>query len=66
MVGPDYKKPDPIVSTEFKEVQGWTIAQPQDAADRGAWWSIYRDPLLDSLERQVEVSNQTVKQFEAQ
>src|SRR5215475_4388148 len=66
MVGPDYEKPDPIISTEFKEVQGWTIAQPQDAADRGAWWSIYHDPLLDSLERQVVVSNQTVKQFEAQ
>ena len=66
MVGPDYHKPDPILSTEYKELQGWTIAQPQDATDRGAWWSIYRDPVLDSLERQVEVSNQTVKQFEAQ
>ena len=66
MVGPDYQKPDPILSTEYKELQGWTIAQPQDAADRGAWWSVYHDPVLDSLERQVEVSNQTVKQFEAQ
>ena len=36
MVGPDYHKPDPILSTEYKELQGWTIAQPQDAADRGA------------------------------
>jgi len=66
MVGPDYKKPDPILSTEYKELQGWTIAQPQDATDRGDWWSVYRDPVLDALERQVEVSNQTVKQFEAQ
>jgi NodT family efflux transporter outer membrane factor (OMF) lipoprotein len=66
MVGPDYHKPDPILSTEYKELQGWTIAQPQDAADRGAWWSVYHDPVLDALERQVEVSNQTVKQFEAQ
>jgi NodT family efflux transporter outer membrane factor (OMF) lipoprotein len=66
MVGPDYRKPDPILSSEYKELQGWTIAQPQDAADRGAWWSVYHDPVLDALERQVEVSNQTVKQFEAQ
>ena len=51
MVGPDYKKPDPILSTEYKELQGWTIAQPQDAADRGAWWSVYHDPVLDALER---------------
>ena len=33
---------------------------------RGPWWSIYHDPELDRLERQVDVSNQTVKQFEAQ
>ncbi len=54
------------MSVAYKELQGWTIAQPQDAAERGAWWSIYNDPDLDRLERQVEVSNQTVQQFEAQ
>lgn len=66
MVGPDYNKPDAPISSDFKELQGWVVAQPQDAADRGEWWSIYQDPELDMLERQVEVSNQTVKQFEAQ
>ena len=44
MVGPDYKKPDAPLSATFKELQGWTIAQPQDAMDRGVWWSIYHDP----------------------
>ena len=34
--------------------------------DKGAWWSVYHDPELDRLERMVAVSNQTVKQFEAQ
>ena len=38
---------------------------PQDAADRGAWWSVYHDPELDRLASQVDVSNQTIKQFEA-
>jgi NodT family efflux transporter outer membrane factor (OMF) lipoprotein len=66
MVGPDYKRPDAPVSVTYKELQGWTVAQPQDDADRGAWWSIYHDPVLDGLERQVEVSNQTVKQFDAE
>jgi NodT family efflux transporter outer membrane factor (OMF) lipoprotein len=37
-----------------------------DDIDKGAWWSIYHDPELDRLERMVEVSNQTVKEFEAQ
>jgi NodT family efflux transporter outer membrane factor (OMF) lipoprotein len=43
----------------------WHPAQPQDAAPRGAWWSVYRDPVLDGLERQVDISNQTLKQAAA-
>ncbi len=66
MVGPDYDRPDAPVPVAYKELQGWTMAQPQDAADRGAWWSVYNDPELDHLERQVDVSNQTIKQFEAE
>jgi NodT family efflux transporter outer membrane factor (OMF) lipoprotein len=67
MVGPDYKRPDAQVTpVAFKELAGWKISQPADAVDKGAWWSIYHDPELDRLERMVEVSNQTVKQFEAQ
>jgi NodT family efflux transporter outer membrane factor (OMF) lipoprotein len=66
MVGPDYQKPDTPMSVNYKELQGWTIAQPQDSEERGNWWSIYHDPQLDALEQQVNVSNQTVKQFEAQ
>ncbi len=50
----------------FKELAGWKLSQPRDDVDKGAWWSIYHDPELDRLERMVEVSNQTVKQFEAQ
>ncbi len=67
-VGPDYHaRPPPASPTAFKEAPpGWTVAQPQDTAAKGAWWSIYHDPLLDRLERQVAVSNQNVRQFEAQ
>jgi len=66
MVGPDYDRPDAPVPVAYKELQGWTTAQPQDAAERGAWWAVYNDPELDRLERQVDVSNQTIKQFEAE
>ncbi len=65
-VGPDYQKPDAPVPPAYKELQGWVIAHPQDAAARGAWWSVYNDPVLDRLERQVVISNQTVAQAEAQ
>ncbi len=67
-VGPNYKRPPAIgVTAAFKEAPpGWTLAQPQDAAAKGEWWSIYHDDLLSALERKVAVSNQNVKQFEAQ
>jgi NodT family efflux transporter outer membrane factor (OMF) lipoprotein len=65
-VGPDYKKPDAAAPPAFKELQGWKSASPAETADKGAWWSVYHDPELDRLERMVDVSNQTVKSYEAQ
>ena len=65
MVGPDYKRPDAPVPIVYKELNGWKPATPMDAIDRGAWWSVYRDPVLDGLERQVVISNQTVREAEA-
>ncbi len=66
MVGPDYHRPAAPTPPVFKELNGWKPTQPRDAADRGAWWSVYNDPELDRLERMVAVSNQTVIGFEAQ
>ncbi len=64
--GPDYVRPAAIVPAAYKETDpGWKIGQPEDAIDRGAWWSIYHDPILDGLERQIDVSNQTLKADEA-
>jgi NodT family efflux transporter outer membrane factor (OMF) lipoprotein len=65
MVGPNYHRPPAPVPVAYKELAGWKIATPQDTFARGPWWSIYHDPLLDSLERQVNVNNQTVKEDEA-
>jgi NodT family efflux transporter outer membrane factor (OMF) lipoprotein len=49
----------------YKEYKGWKAAAPNDTINRGAWWSIFRDPTLASLEREVEISNQNIKQAEA-
>jgi NodT family efflux transporter outer membrane factor (OMF) lipoprotein len=62
-VGPDYHRPDAPVPTTYKE--GWKTVEPQDATDRGAWWAIYNDPLLDELERQIDISNQNLRAAEA-
>ncbi len=64
-VGPDYRKPDAPAPAAYKESQGWKPAEPGEAASGTAWWSIYDDPVLDQLESQVDVSNQTLKADEA-
>jgi NodT family efflux transporter outer membrane factor (OMF) lipoprotein len=63
-VGPDYERPSAPVPASYKE-DGWKIGEPRDAVDRGAWWSIYQDPLLDALEKQIDISNQNIKFAEA-
>jgi NodT family efflux transporter outer membrane factor (OMF) lipoprotein len=63
-IGPDYEKPAVTVPPAYKEA-GWEPARPADAIDRGAWWSLYRDPVLDRLERQIDISNQNLKAAEA-
>ena len=63
-VGPDYRRPPAPIPAAYKDA-GWEPARPADAIDRGAWWSVFRDPLLDGLERQIDVSNQNLKAAEA-
>jgi NodT family efflux transporter outer membrane factor (OMF) lipoprotein len=60
-VGPDYRRPTAIDAASFKELPGWKPAHPAEITDRGAWWAVFNDPELDRLEREVSVSNQTLK-----
>jgi len=72
-VGPPYKRPtlpEPAPA-QYKENQsgsteaqanGWRVANPQDAMLRGKWWEVFGDPELNSLEEQLTINNQTIKQ----
>jgi NodT family efflux transporter outer membrane factor (OMF) lipoprotein len=70
-VGPKYHPPAPQAPaavykespTQFKETEGWTVAQPADAKLRGKWWEIFNDPELNTLEEQLNINNQTIKQY---
>jgi NodT family efflux transporter outer membrane factor (OMF) lipoprotein len=64
-VGPDYVRPAVETPASFKESAGWKTAEPRDQEIRGKWWEIYNDPLLNSLEEQVSISNQNLAQAEA-
>lgn len=65
-VGPNYVRPPAPTPQAYKELAGWKPIAPLDAIDRGAWWSVYHDPALDRFERQVSISNQNIKSYQAQ
>jgi NodT family efflux transporter outer membrane factor (OMF) lipoprotein len=65
-VGPNYVRPTVPTPAEFKESKGWKSAEPKDQLPRGKWWEVYGDHDLDALMGQVNVSNQNIKQAEAQ
>jgi NodT family efflux transporter outer membrane factor (OMF) lipoprotein len=72
-VGPRYSRPAVSVPTEFKEASRaayagvppgtWQPAQPQDAARKGKWWEIFREPELDALEDRLTIDNQNLAQY---
>jgi len=65
MVGPDYHRPEAPIPTTFKELPGWKLATPADAAPKGQWWLVFNDPTLNALEPQIDIGNQTLKEDEA-
>lgn len=60
-LAPKYDLPAVDTPVAFKEGRGaWVPAAPADTLERGAWWELFDDPVLDGLASQVEVSNQNV------
>ena len=72
-VAPKYVRPaalpPAVFPAAFKELKGddtWKAANPSDGQLRGKWWEIFKDQKLNELEEMVSISNQNVKNFEAQ
>lgn len=59
-VGPDYQRPTAATPVAYKETQNWVPAAPADALERGPWWQLFDDPVLNALTADIEVSNQNV------
>jgi NodT family efflux transporter outer membrane factor (OMF) lipoprotein len=71
-VGPPYHPPAPPAVTapnykastvNFQDSAGWKVASPQDAMIRGNWWEVFGDPELNSLEDQLNINNENLKQY---
>jgi NodT family efflux transporter outer membrane factor (OMF) lipoprotein len=67
-VGPKYHTPPAdtpaaykeLTPADYKNTEGWKVAQPKDDALRGKWWEIFGEPQLNALEEKVNVSNQNI------
>ena len=59
-VSPTYQVPTTSAPAAFKELAGWVPAAPADALERGPWWTLFGDPVLNELASSVQVSNQNV------
>ena len=57
---PPYRPPPPPPVAAFKEGGPFTLAKPADALPPGAWWRVFQDPVLDSLEQRVDTANPTL------
>lgn len=60
-IGPNYRRPPVDTTPVFKEDSDWKPSEPADALDRGPWWHIFGDDVLDSLESRITISNQNVQ-----
>jgi NodT family efflux transporter outer membrane factor (OMF) lipoprotein len=68
VVGPKYNRPaiqapgtyKEVTPDDLKKMDGWKVAQPQDSALHGKWWETLGDPQLNTLEEQINISNQNV------
>jgi NodT family efflux transporter outer membrane factor (OMF) lipoprotein len=65
-VGPRYNIPTVLTPPAYKEIDNWKAAQPNDQSLGGNWWEIFQDPQLNTLEQQINVSNQNLKAAVAQ
>jgi NodT family efflux transporter outer membrane factor (OMF) lipoprotein len=57
-LAPDYQVPQtPVVPATYKEVGPWTRATPEDSLPKGAWWQVYNDNTLNTLEVRLGADN---------
>ena len=66
-VGPNYEKPIVEIPLKFKEEnKNWSLSSPKDGLDKGKWWEIFKDEVLNSFIERVNISNQNIAQAQAQ
>ena len=60
-LGPNYSRPEVDVPVAYKADAPWKEVAPQDHVEKGLWWEVYGDQLLNDLEAQAMEANQEIK-----
>lgn len=56
-LAPPLKVPPTPVAAQFRTQGPWTVASPDDQANRDGWWRLYNDPQLETMEQQLLRNN---------
>lgn len=58
-LGPDYERPDVTQQTpeSFSVPEGFKLAEPGDHLDKGAWWTVFNDPVLEGWIEEAITAN---------
>lgn len=64
-IGPDYKRPDVPLSSEFKYEAGWQALTEGSQVNPGNWWAVFNDAELDRLLAQAAQENLNLAQAAA-
>jgi NodT family efflux transporter outer membrane factor (OMF) lipoprotein len=56
-LAPPLKTPEIPVAPTYKEIGGWTQAQPADRLPRDSWWTLYDNAELDKLQKRLMAGN---------
>ncbi len=60
-VGPNYVRPEVAIPAQLTEAEPWQVGVPQDAIGRGDWWTVFDDPMLNSLQVEAVKQNPDLK-----
>lgn len=59
-LSPSYHAPELTLPGAFKYEDGWKTARPGDFLDKGKWWALFGDPILDDLMERLNAHNQNI------
>lgn len=65
-LAPKFVRPDTQTPEAFREAEGvWKAGEPAAHAEKGAWWTVFNDEVLNKLEAEAETGNQSLQSMAA-